>query len=45
MAAEVIDNPAQHRFELDLGDEAIAAAYYRIEDGRVVLIHTEIPYE
>lgn len=45
MATEVIDNPAQHRFELDLGDEAIAAAYYRIEDGRVVLIHTEVPYE
>ncbi|MGH6653252.1 MAG: GNAT family N-acetyltransferase [Sphingopyxis sp.] len=45
MATEVIDNPAQHRFELGLDDDAVAAAYYRIEDGRVVLIHTEVPYE
>ena len=45
MPADVIDNPAQHRFELALEGDAIAAAYYRIEDGRVVLTHTEVPYE
>lgn len=45
MPTEVIDNPAEHRFELALEGDAIAAAYYRIEDGRVVLTHTEVPYE
>lgn len=45
MPSDIIDNPEQHRFELALGDDAIAAAYYRIEDGRVVLMHTEVPYE
>ncbi|MBA3941075.1 MAG: N-acetyltransferase [Sphingopyxis sp.] len=45
MADAVIDNPAEHRFELALGDDQVAAAYYRIEDGRVVLVHTEVPYE
>ena len=41
----VIDNPAQHRFELPIdGSEGeIAAAYYRVEDGRVILTHTEVP--
>ncbi|MGO4836030.1 GNAT family N-acetyltransferase, partial [Rhizobiaceae sp. 2RAB30] len=33
------------RFELPIGDDALAAAYYRVEDGRVVLIHTEVPAE
>jgi predicted GNAT family acetyltransferase len=42
---DVIDNPAQHRFELRIADDAIAAAYYRIDDGRIVLIHTEVPSE
>jgi uncharacterized protein len=43
----VIDNLAQHRFELpiDGSDGDIAAAYYRIEDGRFILIHTEVPYQ
>ena len=42
----VVDNPAQHRFELELaGDDGeIAAAYYRIEDGQLILIHTDVPY-
>ncbi|WP_173088515.1 GNAT family N-acetyltransferase [Devosia sp. 1635] len=41
----VIDNPAQHRFELPIdGSEGeIAAAYYRVEDGQVILTHTEVP--
>jgi predicted GNAT family acetyltransferase len=41
---EVIDNPAQHRFELPLEGEDIAAAYYRRdENGYLVLTHTEVP--
>ena len=45
MSNQVIDNVDQRRFELALGDDLVAAAYYRIEDGRVVLTHTEVPYE
>lgn len=44
--SKVIDNPAEHRFELAIegSDGEIAAAYYRLEEGRVVLIHTEVPF-
>lgn len=46
MLGDVIDNPAQHRFELPIDDEdEIAAAYYRIENGRVILTHTEVPQQ
>ena len=45
MDTQIIDNLDQRRFELALDDDLIAAAYYRIEDGRVVLTHTEVPYE
>jgi predicted GNAT family acetyltransferase len=45
MDAPVIDNAAQRRFELAIGENAIAAAYYRIDQGRVVLIHTAVPEE
>lgn len=45
MDNQIIDNPDQRRFELALDDDLIAAAYYRIENGRVVLTHTEVPYE
>lgn len=45
-AAEVVDNPAQHRFELPIEGDAIAAAYYRRdENGHLVLTHTEVPSE
>jgi uncharacterized protein len=40
---KVIDNTAMHRFELPIGDE-VAAAYYAIEDGRMVFTHTEVPF-
>lgn len=43
MTTEVIDNPDQHRFELALDGDDVATAHYRIEDGRVVLTHTEVP--
>lgn len=46
MDAKVFDNVDQRRFELDLPDGSAALAYYRIdEEGRLVLIHTEVPPE
>ncbi|HWW56575.1 MAG TPA: GNAT family N-acetyltransferase [Sphingopyxis sp.] len=46
MDAEVFDNREQRSFELDLPDGSTAAAFYRIdEEGRLVLIHTEVPPE
>jgi len=45
MNAKVTENTQQHRFELPIADGALAAAYYRVEDGQVVLIHTEVPSE
>lgn len=44
MDDSVTENPTAHRFEMVIGD-AIAAAYYRLEDGKVVLTHTEVPQE
>ncbi|WP_407156615.1 GNAT family N-acetyltransferase [Bradyrhizobium sp. STM 3557] len=45
MESEVRDNPAMSRFEMPLGNGALAVTYYKIEDGRVVLLHTEVPHE
>lgn len=45
MASDIRDNPALGRFEMPIGDNALAVAYYKVEDGRVVLLHTEIPQE
>jgi predicted GNAT family acetyltransferase len=36
-------NPSISRFEMPLGDGALAVAYYKVEDGRVVVLHTEVP--
>jgi uncharacterized protein len=44
MDDSVTENLAAHRFEMAVGD-SIAAAYYRLEDGKVVLTHTEVPQE
>ena len=41
----VRENPEQHRFERPIHNDAIAAAYYRTADGRLVFIHTEVPTE
>lgn len=43
--AEVRENPSHHRFERPIHDGAIAAAYYRNADGKLVFIHTEVPTE
>lgn len=39
------NNPAMSRLEMPLGDGALAVAYYKVEDGQVVLLHTEVPQE
>ena len=40
----VDDNPAQHRFELPIdGSHEVAAAYYRMDNDRIVLTHTIVP--
>jgi glutathione S-transferase len=39
----VKENAEQHRFERPIDDSAIAAAYYRDADGKLVFIHTEVP--
>ena len=41
--SNIRDNPAMNRFEMPLGDGALAVAYYKVEDGRTVLFHTEVP--
>lgn len=44
MANQVIDNPAEHRFELAIeGSDAPAVAYYRVDGDRILLTHTEVP--
>ena len=46
MSNGVVENPQEHRFELALEGDDIAAADYRLdENGDLVLIHTEVPYE
>jgi uncharacterized protein len=44
MVNEVSDNPAQHRYELEV-DGHIAATYYEIADGIITFVHTEVPPE
>ena len=45
MADEIINNLSMSRYELPIADGAAAVAYYTLEDGRVVLRHTEVPHE
>ncbi len=44
MVHEVSDNPAHHRFELEV-EGHLAETYYKIEDGVITFIHTEVPPE
>ena len=39
----VRDNPERHRFEIDLGDGAIAVAEYTLPEGKILFSHTEVP--
>jgi predicted GNAT family acetyltransferase len=43
--AEIRENPTLHRFELALDGGAMALACNFIEDGRLILTHTEVPAE
>jgi uncharacterized protein len=45
MDFRINENAQQHRFELPIGDGLFAVAYYRVEDGRIALLHTEVPAE
>lgn len=45
MDSIVRNNRSLSRYELQIDEEAFASAYYRIEDGNVVLIHTEVPFQ
>jgi uncharacterized protein len=38
--AEVVNNPAQHRYELVV-EGHLAATYYKVADGVITFIHTE----
>jgi len=40
----VSNNPAHHRYELDV-DGHTAATYYKTADGVITFIHTEVPPE
>ena len=37
------DNPAEHRFELDLGDGTLAIAEYELFPDRIIFTHTKVP--
>ena len=45
MDDKIINNRKMSRYELPIDGEAAAVAYYSIEDGRVLLRHTEVPFE
>jgi predicted GNAT family acetyltransferase len=45
MAGEIINNVAMRRYELPIAEDAVAVTYYKLDDGRVVLLHTEVPSE
>lgn len=40
----VRDNPAEGRYELTV-DGYLAAAYYKLSDGVITFVHTEVPKE
>jgi predicted GNAT family acetyltransferase len=42
LMVEVTDNTARHRFEMTV-DGKVAFLDYAMEDGRLVLMHTEVP--
>ena len=45
MEAQVIDDPAEHRFKLQISADDYASAYYRQDGEHLVLIHTQVPSE
>jgi predicted GNAT family acetyltransferase len=45
MSDKIINNREMSRYELPIDGETSAFAYYKIEDGRIILHHTEVPFE
>ena len=41
--SEARDNPAASRFEMTSGGAVAFVAYERVSDGRIALLHTEVP--
>ena len=41
---EILNNKAQHRFELTVGGH-VAAAHYEVAGGVITFVHTEVPPE
>ena len=41
---DVVNNKAQHRYELVVEDH-LAATYYTLADGVITFVHTEVPSE
>jgi predicted GNAT family acetyltransferase len=42
--SDVVNNPSQHRYQLTV-DGHTAATYYKIADGVITFVHTEVPPE
>ena len=42
--SDIVNNKAQHRFELTV-EGHLAAAYYKLEGNVITFIHTEVPPE
>lgn len=43
--SDIRDNPVISRVETPLSDDALAVAYYKVEDGPVVLLCPEVSQE
>jgi hypothetical protein len=43
--SDIRDNPSMSRFEMRLSDGSLAVASYKVEDGGVVVLQTEVPQE
>jgi len=42
--SDIVNNKAQHRYELSV-EGHLAATYYEIADGVITFVHTEVPPE
>lgn len=42
--SEIVDNPARHRYEISI-DGHTAFTTYRVENGVITFMHTEVPPE
>ena len=42
--SDIIDNRAHHRFELDV-DGHVAMSFYKLAEGVITFVHTEVPPE